>query len=95
MELQNAYKQKRAAQLHEWSAQIDLLEAKAANVGADVEVKRAEELQELREKLHSASQKMKEFEKTSGDAWDEVKKTADIIWDDLKAGVAAAHSKFH
>jgi recombinational DNA repair ATPase RecF len=94
MEIQNAYKQKMSAQLKEWGAQIDLMEAKAANVGADVEVKRAEELFELRAKLQTASQKMNEFEKTSGEAWEEVKVTADKIWEDLKAGVAAAHSKF-
>jgi len=94
MELEIAYKQKMAAQLHEWSAQLDLLDAKAANVGADVEVKRAKELQELRAKVHAASQKMNEFEKTSGEAWDTVKVTADKIWDEIKLGVAAIHTKF-
>ena len=84
-----------AAQLHEWSAQLDLLEAKVENAGADVEIKRAKELNELRTKLKVASQKMTEFEKTSGDAWDAVKTTADKIWDDIKSGVAAAHSKFN
>ena len=47
MEIQNAYKQKMAAQLKEWSAQISLLEAKAENAGADMKVKRAEALHEL------------------------------------------------
>jgi hypothetical protein len=68
MDIQIAYKQKMAAQLHEWSAQLDLLEAKVENAGADVEIKRAKELNELRTKLKVASQKMTEFEKTSGDA---------------------------
>jgi recombinational DNA repair ATPase RecF len=94
MEIQNAYKQKMAAQLKEWGAQIDLMEAKIANVSADVEVKRANELYELREKLDSASKKMSEYEKTTGEAWDEIKVTADVIWDDIKAGLAAAHLKF-
>jgi len=94
MELQEAYKQKMAAQLKEWNAQINLLEAKVENAGADLRVKRAEELQQLRAKLHAASEKMQELEKSSGEAWTEVKETADKIWEDLKAGVAAAHSKF-
>lgn len=83
-----------AAQLKEWSAQIDLLEAKMENAGADVKVKRAKELHELRAKQHAASEKMKELGKTSGEAWGQVKETADKIWEDLKAGVAEAHSKF-
>jgi recombinational DNA repair ATPase RecF len=94
MELQNAYKQKMAAQLKEWGAQIQLLEAKMENVGADMKVKRAEELHECRAKYHVASEKMKELEKAGGEAWEQVKETADKIWEDLKTGMADAHSKF-
>ena len=94
MEIQNAYKQKMAAQLKEWGAQINLLETKLENVGADMKVKRAEELHELRAKQHVASEKMKELEKAGGEAWEQVKETADKIWEDLKTGMADAHSKF-
>ena len=94
MEIQDAYKQKMAAQLKEWSAQIDLLEAKAENAGADMKVKRTKQLHELRAKQRAASEKMKELGKASGAAWEQVKVTADKIWDDLKAGVADAQSKF-
>jgi recombinational DNA repair ATPase RecF len=94
MEIQNAYKQKMAAQLKEWSAQISLLEAKVENAGADMKVKRAEALHELRAKQRAASEKMKELEKASGEAWEQAKVTADKIWEDLKAGVADARSKF-
>ena len=84
MEIQDAYKQKMAAQLKEWSAQIDLLEAKVENAGADLKVKRAKQLHELRAKQRAASEKMKELGKASGAAWEQVKTTADKIWDDLK-----------
>lgn len=94
MEIQNAYKQKMSAQLKEWGAQINLLEAKMENVGADMRVERAKELHELRAKQHAASEKMKELGAASGEAWEQVKVTADKIWDDLKVGVTEAHSKF-
>ncbi len=94
MQIQEAYKQKMAAQLKEWNAQINLLEAKVENAGADVAVKRAEALQALRAKHRAAAEKMLELEKASGEAWGQVKDTADKIWEDLKAGVADAHSKF-
>jgi hypothetical protein len=94
MEIKDAYKQKMAAQLKEWSAQINLLEAKVENAGADIKVKRAKQLHELRAKQRAASEKMKEMEKASGEAWEKVKETADKIWDELKAGITDAHSKF-
>ena len=94
MEIKDAYKQKMAAQLKEWTAQINLLEAKVGNAGADIKVKRAKQLHELRAKQRAASDKMKELEKASGEAWEQVKKTADKLWDDLKTGIADAHSKF-
>jgi recombinational DNA repair ATPase RecF len=94
MELKDAYKQKMSAQLKEWNAQIKLLEARAENAGADVAVRRAEALKELRAKQVAASEKMLELEKSTGEAWVQVKETADKIWDELKAGVAEAHSKF-
>ena len=94
MEIQQAYKQKMAAQLKEWNAQIDLLEARVENAGADVAVKRAETLQKLRTKQHVAAEKMLELEKSTGEAWGQVKETADKVWEELKAGVAEAHNKF-
>ena len=94
MELQNAYKQKMAAQLKEWGAQINLIEAKVENAGADMKLKHAEELDKLRARQRAASAKMRELEKASGEAWEQIRQTADKIWDDLKTGVADAHSRF-
>lgn len=94
MEIQEAYKQKLAAQLKEWNAQIDLLRARAENAGAGMTVKRAEALHELSAKQRAAAEKLQELEKSTGAAWEQVKETADNIWEDLKAGVADAHAKF-
>lgn len=94
MEIKDAYKQKMAAQLKEWDAQINLLEAKIENAGANMKVMRAKKLHELRAQQKAASEKMKELEKASGAAWEQIKTTADKIWEDLKTGIADAHSKF-
>jgi hypothetical protein len=94
MEIQDAYRQKLGAQLKEWSAQINLLEAKVENAAAEVKVKGAEELRELRAKQRAASEKMKELGKAGGEAWEQVKESADKIWAELKTGVANAQSKF-
>ncbi|MEO8342429.1 MAG: hypothetical protein ABI536_01310 [Gallionella sp.] len=87
MEIQDEYKQKMAAQLQEWSAQINLLEANMKN-------KCAAELHDVRVKQRAAFGKMKELRDARGEAWEHVKDNADKIWEDLKAGVAEAHSKF-
>ncbi len=94
MEIPDAYKQKLAAQLKEWSAQINLWEAKLENAGADMQVRRAETLHGLRAKQRAASEKLKELEKAGGEALDQGRETADKIWADLKAGVASARSTF-
>jgi len=94
MDVQHAYKQKMAAQLKEWSAQIDLLGARIENASADVAVRHAQTLQDLRAKQSVAAEKMLELEKSTGAAWEQVKETADKVWEDLKAGVADAHDKF-
>ncbi|MHB8353063.1 MAG: sll1863 family stress response protein [Burkholderiales bacterium] len=94
METQDAYKQKMSAQLKEWNAQINLLEAKVANAAADIKVKRSEDLQALRIKQRAASEQMKALGKSSGEAWDHLTLTADKIWEDLKSGITEAQSKF-
>ena len=94
MNVQDAYIAKMAAQLKEWNAEIKLLEAKMEKAGADFNVKRAEEMRDLRARQLAAVEKLKDLEQSSGQAWDEVKATSDKVWEDLKAGVAAAHSKF-
>jgi len=94
MDVEQAYRLKRSAQLKEWGAQLDLLEAKAENAGADIKVRHAVELDELRGKQRTAVWKMQELERSSGEAWEEIKHTADRIWEDLKAGMADAHAKF-
>jgi uncharacterized protein (DUF111 family) len=94
MGIQDEYRQKMASQLKQWSAQINLLEARVKNARADMKIKRAEELQQLRVKQRAAFAEMKELRKANGEAWENVKETADKIWRDLKASVVDAHYKF-
>ncbi len=94
MELHKEYKEKMGAQLKEWNAQVNLLEAKIDNFTADMKIMKAEEIQALRAKQRTATDKMKELGKASGEAWDQVRVTADKMWDDLKTGLTDAQSKF-
>jgi methyl-accepting chemotaxis protein len=94
MKTRDAYVEKLAAELNEWSAQIDLLAAKAENAKADVKLQYAQELEELRVRQREASEKMKELEEASDEAWENMKGTADKVWEDLKTGITTASAKF-
>lgn len=94
MELHNQYKEKMGAQLKEWGAQVNLLEAKMDNFTAEMKIMRSEEIQALRAKQHAVNEKMKELGKASGEAWEQVRTTADKMWEDLKTGLSDTQSKF-
>lgn len=94
MELHKEYQQKMGAQLKEWSAQINLLEAKMDNVAAEMKIMRAEDIHALRAKQHAAADQMKELGRSTGEAWEQGKLAADKMWGDLKNGLSDAQSKF-
>ena len=93
MEMKQAYHQKMAAQLAQWGAEIDLLQAKAVNAGADLRIQYNEDLQALKEKRELASAQLESLKEASNDAWAQIKETADTMWDELKQGITDAHSK--
>jgi chromosome segregation ATPase len=94
MKTKDEYIEKLTSELKEWSAQIDILTARTEIASADLKLKYAEELEELRSKQHAAAEKLKELEDASGDAWKTVKETADKVWNDLRTGLADVTSKF-
>ena len=94
MKTKDEYIESLAAELKEWSAQIDLLTAKAENATTQTKLKYAEELDVLHAKQHEATKKMRELKDASGNAWETVKESADKIWDELRVGLADAASKF-
>ncbi|MGR8941812.1 MAG: hypothetical protein ACU83P_09520 [Gammaproteobacteria bacterium] len=94
MKTKDQYIDSLASELKEWSAQIDLLNAKAENASAHLKLKYLEELEALSAKQQAAAEKLNELEDASSEAWGTVKETADKVWDDLRAGIASAVSKF-
>jgi hypothetical protein len=94
MKTKDEYIESLASELKEWSAQIDLLTAKAESAAANVKLKYDEEIVALRAKQHEAAEKIKELQGAGGDAWESVKETADRGWDELRTGLASVVSKF-
>lgn len=94
MKERETYKEKMALQLEEWSEQIEALEARIKKAHAEVRLRRAKEMHELRLKRNQAAEKMRELDKASGEAWDHTREKADKVWSDLKTRVNLAHSRF-
>jgi hypothetical protein len=94
METHKFYTEKMSAQLKEWNAQVNLLEAKIENTSASLKLKSKEELANLRAQQLAAMQKMHELGQSSGEAWDQIKISTDKMWEELKSGIGAAQAKF-
>ena len=94
MKTKNEYIESLAAEMKEWSAQIDLLTAKAENQAAEVKLKCIEELEAIRAEYLVAAEKMKELKDASAEAWEAAKQSAEKVREDLRVGLSSVTSKF-
>ena len=94
MKSREEYIDKLAAQLKEWSANIDELESKARAARADVKTGYENQIRQLKDKQDAATQKLQELKGASTDAWDTLKAGAETAWADLKKAVTAAKERF-
>ena len=94
MSLKDTYVDNLKAQLDKWSADIDVLEARARQVDADLRIKYDEQLATMRTKRDEATVKMQEIQQSAGDAWQEVRKGGDEAWDSIRRAIAEARKKF-
>lgn len=94
MSLKDDYVNKLKAQLDEWSAEIDVLEARARKADADMRVKFESQLTTVKKKRDEARVKLTEIRESSGDAWQELKKGGDEAWESIKRALVEARKKF-
>ncbi len=94
MKNREEYIDKLAAQLKEWSAKIDELEAKAHTVKEDAKTRYGEQIKELKEQRDTTVHKLQELKETSNEAWDIMKAGMETAWSDLKKAITEAKQKF-
>lgn len=87
METRELYKQKYEAQLREWGAKIEVLEAQADQLTAQARIDAKPHLDCLRAKLETAHAKLHEIAVATDDKWDEVVKGTEHVWSEVKAAV--------
>ena len=88
------YIDKLAAQLKLWSAEIDVLKAKAAKETVEVRIAIHKEVEMLNKKMQDVQKKLQEIGKKTGDAWESLAEGAGKAWKDLGEAVHQAGEKF-
>lgn len=94
MSNRDAYVAKLKAQLDQWNAEIDKLEAKGRELQADTQVSYNEKLENLRTRRDEATAKLKELQTASEGAWEDLKAGTEMAWDSLREAVSSAWSHF-
>ena len=82
------------AKLDEWNAEIDELEAKAAQQKARADQRYAEQIVALKQKRDEAAEKLKEIQGATGDAWESLKSGAETLWDGLSHTLKESKAAF-
>ena len=90
----SAYRQKLEARLDQWRAEIDKLQSKAEEAGADARIEYEDQLKRLQTRQDEARQKLKGLDDTSDDAWKDLKSGIEKAWDDLGSAVKNARKRF-
>ena len=94
MDEKSAYRNKLEARLDQWRADIDKLQAKAREAGADARLEYDKQINNLRDQQDKARKKLGELDEASGDAWKDLKSGFEKAWDDLGSAVKNATERF-
>lgn len=93
MGLKEAYVEKHEAQLKACDAEIQKLEAQAAQAKAEAKIVYYEHLQELYAKRDKAREEMRVLKSAGADAWENLKTGLENAWEDLRIGMKGAVEK--
>lgn len=87
MDTRELYKQKVEAQIHEWSATLDVLKARTEKLTVQAKLDMQPSIDAVHAKYDAAKAKLDKIGAATDDTWDEVVKDVDHAWSDLKAAV--------
>ena len=94
MDKKEEYRKKLEAQLKEWKAKIDTLEAKGAKLTAEAKTELMREIGELRKRKGIVKEKWNELQKAGGDSWDTMKVGVEKAAAELKGAMDRVISRF-
>ncbi|KGM87563.1 hypothetical protein rosmuc_02299 [Roseovarius mucosus DSM 17069] len=88
------YQKKLHAQLDQWKAEIDKLQAQSREASADMQIKYQDQIKELREKRAEMAAEYDKIEAASIEAWKDFKTGADEAWDNMSKAMKSAWGRF-
>lgn len=90
----DAYTEKLQAQIDQWTAEVEKLEAKARESKADAKIEIEENVGDAKKRLEAAKTKAREVRNASGEAWQELKAGTESAFESLKEAVDRARTRF-
>jgi uncharacterized coiled-coil DUF342 family protein len=93
-EKRDAYVQKLKAQLDEWNADINKLEAKSDQAEAGAKIEYHKQIADLRARLKEVGNKIGELQQTGEEPWEDLKQGLENSWEILKESFTKAKSEF-
>lgn len=90
----DTYQRKMQAQLDQWKAEIDKLQAQAREASADMQARYQDEIHELRQKRSEMEAQYDKIQAASAEAWKDFKTGADQAWDNMSAAMKSAWNRF-
>lgn len=87
------YRRQIEAQLDSWSDEIEKLQTRAAQAGADARVEYDRQIDALRDRQRDLRQKFEQMQQAQGEAWKEFKSGIDTAWNDMNQAMKKATEK--
>lgn len=82
------------ANLEAWNAEIDILAAKAREVGDEARVKYHDDIERLKQRRDETRELLEELQQTSEAAWGTLRQGLEESWERLRKAFADASSHF-
>ena len=92
METRELYKQQYQAQMHEWSAKLDVMKAQSEKLSAQAKIDVKPHLDAVHAKFEAAKAGLKDVVEATDDKWDGVVKDVTHGWAELKAVAEGAYA---
>lgn len=89
-----AYIEKLKAQMDQWDAEIDKLEAKAREAQADQRVRHEEAVQDMRQRRDEAQKMLKRVQEASAASWKDLRTGFDAAWSDVSKAMDRAMARW-
>lgn len=90
----SAWERKFEAQIDEWRADIDKMQARARKAGADAQAGYEAEIEDLKARQAKAEAELRKLRAASAEAWDDVRTGAEDSWNAMGRAMKDAWSRF-